>query len=266
MQYLRLKKPYAPAQYPQLLSQTFGRGAAAVATRYPLTRYDGSVALAYSAAVTDGVFACVADRMAAGLAKEDSVYAYEFNDRGAPAPEALRTLPFPVGASHSLELRYLFDIGGAPALTPDQQKLSDEMIDAWSQFVRDGHPGDDWPAFDGEEERLSLRPGGSRRGDRLRPAASVPVLGRPEGMSSRGDGLGSEATFETVRCRSLFARGKASASYDHHRPRGRSHGGRVTVHRRNRLGGATELRQRPILGSDHQHVSDAASGGRLRTW
>ena len=36
------------------------------------------------------------------------------------------------------------------------------MIDAWSQFVRDGNPGDDWPAFDGEEKRLSLRPDGSR--------------------------------------------------------------------------------------------------------
>ena len=118
--------------------------------------------LAYSAAVTDGVFACVADRMAEGFAKTDSVYAYEFNDRGAPAPEALRTLPFPVGASHSLELRYLFDIGGAPPLDPDQQVLSDQMIDAWSQFVRDGHPGDDWPAFDAEEKRLSLRPDGSR--------------------------------------------------------------------------------------------------------
>ncbi|WP_293241151.1 carboxylesterase family protein [Mycolicibacterium sp.] len=162
LQYIRLKKPYVAAQYPQLLKQTFGRDADAVATHYPLSRYEGSVPLAYSAAVTDGVFACVADRMTDGLAKQDSVYAYEFNDRGAPAPEPLRTLPFPVGASHSLELRYLFAIGGAPALSADQQVLSDQMIDAWSQFVRDAHPGDDWPAYDGEEKRLSLQPGGSR--------------------------------------------------------------------------------------------------------
>jgi para-nitrobenzyl esterase len=162
LEYLRLKKPYTEAQYPHLLSQTFGRNAAAVATHYPLSRYGGSVPLAYSAAVTDGVFACVADRMTEGLAKEDSVYAYEFDDRGAPAPGPLRTLPFPVGASHSLELRYLFDIGGAPPLDPGQQVLSNQMIDAWSQFVRDGHPGDDWPAFDAQEKRLSLRPDGSR--------------------------------------------------------------------------------------------------------
>jgi para-nitrobenzyl esterase len=161
LQYLRLKKPYTDAQYPQLLSQTFGRGAEAVAARYPLTRFEGNVPLAYSAAVTDGVFACVADRMTESFARTDPVYAYEFNDSGAPAPDALRNLPFPVGASHSLELRYLFDVGGAPRLDPDQQVLSDQMIDSWSQFVRDGHPGDDWPAFSSEEKRLSLRPDGA---------------------------------------------------------------------------------------------------------
>lgn len=67
--------------------------------------------------MTDGEFACVADRMADRLAGTAPVYAYEFNDRRAPAPEPLRTLPFPVGASHSLELRYLFDVGGAPPLS-----------------------------------------------------------------------------------------------------------------------------------------------------
>jgi para-nitrobenzyl esterase len=81
----------------------------------------------------------------------------------------LRTLPFPVGASHSLELRYLFDIGGAPALTPAQQTLSNQMIDYWTQFVRTGAPDVDgqppWPEFGakpGSENRLSLQPDGSR--------------------------------------------------------------------------------------------------------
>ncbi len=159
LQYLR-QKPYAEGQYPLLLSQTFGRDADAVGQHYPLSRFGNSIPLAYSAAVTDGVFACVADRIAEGMAKADPVYAYEFNDRDAPTPQPLRTLPFPVGASHSLELRYLFDIGGAPRLSPRQQVLSDRMIDAWSQFVRDGTPGRDWPAFDGDEKRMSLRSGG----------------------------------------------------------------------------------------------------------
>jgi para-nitrobenzyl esterase len=162
LQYLRLHEPYTQAQYPRLLSQTFGRDAEAVAARYPLQHFRGSVPLAYSAAVTDGVFSCVADRIADGLTKNAPVYAYEFNDRDAPAPDPLRTLPFPVGASHSLELRYLFDIGGAPALKPPQRVLSDQMIDAWSQFVRDGNPGERWPAFGEDGKRLSLRPDGSR--------------------------------------------------------------------------------------------------------
>ena len=44
-------------------------------------------------------------------------------------PSSLRDVPFPVGASHSLELRYLFDMGGAPPLDPAQQVLSDQMIE-----------------------------------------------------------------------------------------------------------------------------------------
>ncbi|MBU9763664.1 carboxylesterase family protein [Mycobacterium sp. TNTM28] len=167
LRYLREGQRFTQADYPRLLAETFGPGAAAVGLHYPVGRY-GGVAQAYSAAVTDGEFACVADRMAAELAEKAPVYAYEFNDREAPAPEVMRTLPFPVGASHSLELRYLFDVGGAPPLNAVQQRLSDEMLDYWSAFVRDGRPAvdglPDWPGFDaaGPPSRMSLQPGGSR--------------------------------------------------------------------------------------------------------
>jgi para-nitrobenzyl esterase len=161
LQYLRLGSEYTPAQYPQLLAETFGDKAAAVEARYPLRNYD-SVPLAYSAAVTDGVFACVSDRMAGAMARTQPVYAYEFNDRAAPAPDPMRRLPFPVGASHSLELRYLFDIGGAPRLNPAQRALSDQMIDYWAHFVSTGEPGPQWPAFGPAENRLSFQSDGSR--------------------------------------------------------------------------------------------------------
>ena len=72
--------------------------------------------------------------------RDAPVYGYEFNDRDAPAPEPLRTVPFAVGAGHSLELRYLFDIGAAPPLNAAQQELSDRMIGYWSGFVRTGVP------------------------------------------------------------------------------------------------------------------------------
>ncbi len=167
MQYLREGKRYPPAEYPRMLADTFGRNAAAVAEHYPLTNFPG-VPLAYSAAVTDGVFACVNERMAAALARHGDrpVHFYEFNDRDAPAPEPLRTLPFPVGASHSLELRYLFDVGDAPPLDAAQQRLSDQMIDYWTAFVRTGSPQvdgqPDWPGFGTANEVMSLQPDGSR--------------------------------------------------------------------------------------------------------
>ena len=169
LEYLRLGKSYTAEQYPELLRDTFGANAVAVGERYPLENYDGNVPVAYSAAVTDGVFACVNERMSDNLARVGPVFAYEFNDRDAPAPEAMRTLPFPVGASHSLELRFLFEVGGAPALDPAQQSLSDQMIDYWSRFVTDGVPQADgqpaWPALGTDvaaQPWMSLQPDGSR--------------------------------------------------------------------------------------------------------
>ena len=165
MRYLREGERFAPDEYPHLLAETFGADAAAVGLHYPVDRY-GGVAQAYSASVTDSAFSCVADRIADELTRTSTVYAYEFNDRGAPAPDAMRTLPFPVGASHSLELRYLFDVGGAPPLDPAQQVLSDQMIGYWSRFVGTGNPAAAgqpvWPPLDGAGARLSLRPDGSR--------------------------------------------------------------------------------------------------------
>jgi len=166
LQYLRENRTYTDADYPELLADTFGADASAVAERYPLSAFS-SVALAYAASVTDGMFACVGDRLAQDLARTQSVYFYEFNDRGAPAPEPLRTLPFPVGASHSLELRYLFDVGGAPPLDAAQQRLADQMIDYWSSFVKTGAPvaagQPDWPQVDAGV--MSLQPDGSRMVD-----------------------------------------------------------------------------------------------------
>lgn len=169
LQYLRLGEVYTAEEYPELLRETFGANAGAVGMRYPPSNYGGNVPSAYAAAVTDGVFACVNERMSDDLARVGPVYAYEFNDRNAPAPEAMRTLPFPVGASHSLELRFIFEAGGAEPLDADQQRLSDQMIDYWSSFISVGSPDaaglPDWPALGADPHRqpwMSLQPDGSR--------------------------------------------------------------------------------------------------------
>jgi para-nitrobenzyl esterase len=158
LQYL---KDHGLPPYPKLLSDTFGPDAAAVAAHYSPDWYGRSEGLAYSAAVTDSIFACPTDRIASGLARTNPVYAYEFNDRTAPAPDPLRAVPFPVGASHSLELRYLFDVGGAPPLNPAQRELSDQMVSYWSQFVKNGTPEapglPEWPRLGDDGKRMSLQ-------------------------------------------------------------------------------------------------------------
>ena len=168
MQYLRGTR-YTAEQYPELLSDTFGANAGAVAQHYPLDGYHGDVALAYSATVTDGVFVCPSERVADRFAAAQAVYSYEFNDPNPPTPDPFHTLPFPIGAAHSLELRYLFDIGGAPPLNPAQQVLSDQMIDYWSEFVTTGAPRVanqlEWPELGtapAAGKVLSLQPDGSR--------------------------------------------------------------------------------------------------------
>jgi para-nitrobenzyl esterase len=167
----RLNRGISPGEYPRALADIFGADVAPVLAHYPADRYDGDVSLAYSAAATDGVFACTADRMADSLSRNAPVYAYEFDDPHAPEPDLLRHAPFPVGASHSLELRYLFSMGGAPPLDPAQQILSDQMMSYWSHFVTNGAPKaaglPDWPAQDGSPDHnfwMSLRPGGSQVG------------------------------------------------------------------------------------------------------
>ncbi|MCV7211288.1 carboxylesterase/lipase family protein [Mycolicibacterium canariasense] len=167
LQYLRTRHVSTPADYPGLLADTFGADGPAVGERYPLARFGGSTSLAYAAAVTDGVFACVAHRMATDLARAAPVFGYEFDDPAPPTPDPLRQLPFPVGASHSLELRYLFEIGGAPPLDAAQQRLSDQMLSYWTQFITTGVPaapgGPIWPPVnEGSDPWMQLRPDGSR--------------------------------------------------------------------------------------------------------
>lgn len=136
-------------EYPAVLDDIYGADAGRVLAQYPVGRYQ-SPALAYSAAVTDSEFACPTATLASNLARGAKVYGYEFNDRDAPAPDLLRSVPFAVGASHSLELRYLFDVGGAPDLDAGQQKLSEQIIDYWSGFVATGEPAPDWPALESD--------------------------------------------------------------------------------------------------------------------
>ena len=166
---MKLGRGVGSGEYARVLHDIFGAGGAPVLAHYPPERYGGDVSLAYSAAITDGVFACAADRLADSLSRNAPVYTYDFDDPHAPAPKPLREAPFPVGASHSLELQYLFNVGGLPPLDPAQRVLSDQMISYWTHFVTNGAPKaaglPAWPtetADPDNESWMSLRPDGSR--------------------------------------------------------------------------------------------------------
>jgi para-nitrobenzyl esterase len=189
LRYAHLGRVMTAAEYPAQLAEIFGADSRAVEAHYPPERFGGDVSLAYAAAATDGLFSCVADRVADGLHRHAPVYAYEFNDSHAPATALMRRAPFAVGASHSLDLRYLFNIGGAQPLVPAQRALSNEMIRYWSQFVISGAPNvaglPAWPPLGDDPAGspwMSLQPDGSRSQPGFDAAHQCPFWAGAKGL------------------------------------------------------------------------------------
>ncbi|MEU3643105.1 carboxylesterase family protein [Lentzea sp. NPDC034063] len=137
-----------PDTFETVLAETFGDQAAAVRAVYSPEKY-GSAALAWAALVTDKMWSCTQLKTDRGLSAKTRVYAYEFAD---PTPPKLSPLPptMPLGAQHASDLWDFFDLGGrAPKFTPEQQRLSERMIDHWAAFATHGDPG--WPRFNGRD-------------------------------------------------------------------------------------------------------------------
>jgi para-nitrobenzyl esterase len=165
-------QPITPQGYRELLDEAFGNQAEQVVARYPLNAYD-TPGLAWAAVLTDRVWVCPTltdDRL---FAKRVPTYGYEFADRQAPAPFPV-SAGFPLGAYHSSELAYLFSLVDVNvSLTPDQQRLSDQMIRYWARFAATGNPNGSglahWPRFDDTKPAVpniqSLAPGA----DGIRP-------------------------------------------------------------------------------------------------
>ncbi|MFF9100272.1 carboxylesterase family protein [Streptomyces rubrogriseus] len=75
------------------------------------------------------------------LARGVRTYTYEFADHETPWYADAATYPkpsFPMGATHTFELPYLFELTEFDPLTEPQQALSDTMIRIWSNFARTG--------------------------------------------------------------------------------------------------------------------------------
>lgn len=157
--------PVTPDQYQSTIAQMFGTNAAEVLARYPIGAYP-SPGVALATILTDwgrkfgGCTVLPADQAASRRAP---VYAYEFGEDTGQTFGG-----FPIGVGHGAELPYLFDgafnePAGSPGLSPQQQRLSKEMIAYWSNFAATGNPNRSglppWPAYQGDGQILSLAAG-----------------------------------------------------------------------------------------------------------
>jgi para-nitrobenzyl esterase len=147
-----------------------------VLREYPLSGYDGSTGAALSALLTDWAWGCPAVETNRLLARRGPTYAFEFADRTAPWFAGTAAPDFPTGAFHAGELQYLFSGAYAgTALSPEQRRLGDRMIDYWANFAHDGDPNGpglpSWPrhrAIGTKAQALAPGAGGIRQVDLVR--------------------------------------------------------------------------------------------------
>ena len=145
-------EPLTDAEYPAAVAARIGLPESSsfvqflINTEYPLSNYlppTGVVRapLALGALGTDFYFACPARNADRLLSQYVTTYTYEFNDENAPLNFGLTLGRFPLGAYHTAEIQYLFNVFGIPAsFSSDQQKLSNTMIGYWTQFATTRDP------------------------------------------------------------------------------------------------------------------------------
>ncbi len=129
-----------------------------VLAQYPLNSYP-TPQLAQDAVETDPT-ACRQRKIEQILAPQTPVYAYEFRDRTAPFyfPQMPGFVPL---AAHTIDIQYLFPLwhGGPDGipheLNETQERLSDQLVGAWTNFARSGNPNAfgnyPWPRYEGKQ-------------------------------------------------------------------------------------------------------------------
>lgn len=135
-------KPLTPTGYRNRVKAFVGKkNAPKVLALYPLRGRTPSEA--WSAVVTDAVYARPMTDLNRALARQVPTYAYRFSDRQAPWIANTPKPSFPTGAFHTSELQYLFEADefAGRQLTPAQQRLAAQMIRYWTRFAHTGNPG-----------------------------------------------------------------------------------------------------------------------------
>jgi para-nitrobenzyl esterase len=157
-------KPMTAEDYPRRLTATFGADRAAKVEAQYLLSGSPSPSEAFSLALSSFGFYCPSRRVMRSASKNGAtIYAFEFNDRNAP--QYFPPVSYPYGATHTLEIQYLFPgyhgaAGVRKPLSADQQKLSDTMVGYWTNFARTGNPNGkglpNWPQWTQANEQTQM--------------------------------------------------------------------------------------------------------------
>ncbi len=157
-------KPLQADQYEKRIRYLVGDNAEVIAKlqkRYPLEKYTDPGA-ALSELFGDGYMACNVQKASEILSRWTQLYAYSFN-----YPDATFILPErrTLGAFHGAELQFVFH---APMgwfeshFSNDELKLTNAMMDYWSQFAHSGIPSSTrednslpaWPVFSAAQQQM----------------------------------------------------------------------------------------------------------------
>jgi para-nitrobenzyl esterase len=163
------------AQYTQIIDTQYGKYAAQVLARYPLSRFDDPT-IAFRTVAADSDTVCpslITDR---DLARWMPVYGYEIDDDDIP-PYAAGPASAAAGASH-VGAWFLNPV--SPALDANQQALQNEEVASVTHFARTGNPTatgtPNWPEFRSGEEMV-LAPAGDSTAMSVRQIMAIHQCG-----------------------------------------------------------------------------------------
>jgi para-nitrobenzyl esterase len=144
--------------YRNEITNLFGDLAEQILAEYPSKDFL-SPAEAYSAVFTDHMFSSTGVMIATWTSRWTPTYMYEFTDKTAPS--YLEPTSFPMGASHTYELPFLFDgfhgAEGRPVkLNAWQEKLSTKMVEYWTSLAEAGTREGEWPRYDPEADNVLM--------------------------------------------------------------------------------------------------------------